>query len=304
MMLLAGTTDSFELVTSTGAAIDVTGSYVDIVDTTGVFSAGAPIFASIASATTTANLVAAPGSGKLRNVKQIQIRNKDAALACDVTWRFNRSATTYEVHKVTLQPGEMLEFIEGLGWLPLKQSLLDTRQLTNLEPDDSQRIFSSRLVEGGTFLTISGTAYYVYMGRTAQDITPKFVEFHVTTAGAGTDTKEVGLFSTPSPPNKSAQTLTKIFATGTVDSGTTTGVKRNTSANTTLVPKGTHLWAAYRGALATTQITAFGLLGDMSQGHILTTTGGGALTGVTTAAGTIPTLATATNCPALRVTMD
>ena len=39
---------------------------------------------------------------------------------------------------------------------------------------------------------------------------------------------------------------------GTVDAGTSTGVKRNTSAFATVVPKGTHLWAAARFALATT----------------------------------------------------
>src|SRR2546428_5661404 len=97
----------------------------------------------------------------------------------------------------------------------------------------------------GTFLLIAGTAYYVYLGRLAKGLTVKFVEFHVTTLGAGAQTAEVGLFSTPSAPNKSAQTLTKIVATGTLDSLTAgTGVKRNTASFAQNVDAGTHLWAA------------------------------------------------------------
>jgi hypothetical protein len=76
----------------------------------------------------------------------------------------------------------------------------------------------------------SGTGYFIYLGRTTQDITVKYVEFYVSTAGSGAQTAEVALLSSPSAPNKANQTLTKLAATGTVDSLTSTGVKRNTSA--------------------------------------------------------------------------
>jgi hypothetical protein len=213
-----------------------------------------------------------------------------------------------ELHKETLLPGYLLEWIDGVGFYLIKPALNDNRLITNIEPSDGQQVFRSVLpthsfAAVGGFLTISGTAYYVYIGRAAQDITPKFVDFHITSAGAGTDTKEVGLFSTPSPPNRSAQTLTKIVATGTVDSGTTIGVKRNTTAFTTLVTKGTHLWAAARFALTTTLPTVYGLERDMSQGHVLTTTGGGALTGVTTASGGLVAVTTNQICPDLGIAM-
>jgi hypothetical protein len=89
-----------------------------------------------------------------------------------------------------------------------------------------------------------------------------------------------------------------------LDSLTTTGVKRNTASFAMDVAPGTHLWAAARFAMATTQPSMVGLTNDMSQGHILTTTGGGALSGVASAAGLIVGLNTALVAPDLRVTMD
>jgi hypothetical protein len=174
-----------------------------------------------------------------------------------------------------------------------------------MDPED--RVLMTRLdrVAPGTFVTITGTAYYVYVGKTVRPLTAAFVEAHMTVAGSGAQTAEMGLFSTPLAPNKAGQTLTKIVATGTVDTLTATvAVKRNTASFATAIPVGTHLWAGIRTALATTQPTFTGLTGDHSQGHILTTTGQGVLTGLTTTAGGLVTLGTATVCPELRVTLD
>lgn len=304
MIYLPNTTDKIDLVTSAAAAVDVNVNFMEAASSGLTSPTGGRQNTAITTATTT-DILAAPGANLTRTVKQMTIRNKDASVSTDVTVRYNQNGTAFELHKETLLPGYTLIYIEGIGFFLIKPGLNDNRLLTSIE-QATQRLFFSQLERAaiGTFVTISGTAYYVYIGRTVQDITVKFVEFHITSAGAGTDTKEVGLFSTPSAPNKSAQTLTKIVATGTVDSGTTTGVKRNTASFAQVVLKGTHLWAAARFALATTQPTCAGLAGDMSQGHILTTTGGGALTGLTTAAGGLVALATATVAPDLRVTLD
>lgn len=178
----------------------------------------------------------------------------------------------------------------------------DARLLTNVE--QIQRIFTTPLSLSGTLLLISGTAYFVYLGRTVQQITPKFVEFHVGTIGAGTQVAEVGFFSTTNPPNKSAQSLTKLVSTGTVDSLTTTGVKRNTSAFATAIAAGTHLWAGIRTAMATTQPTLVGLIGDMLQGFVQSTAGAAALSGAGPWTGAIIAINVATICPSLRGTLD
>jgi hypothetical protein len=304
MILLSATTDKLQVISSDASDLDVVAAYLDRDQSTFAVGLADRQLTTITTATTT-DIVAAPASGKTRNVKQLTIRNAHASVACDATVQVNANAVLYELHKTTLQPGEMLQFVEGVGFVQLAASNAN-QLLTTVEISHSQRVLQSDIGRAavGTFLAISGTAYYVYVGRAAKAFTAAFVEFYVTTAGAGAQTAEVGLFSSTNAPNKTGQTLTKIVATGTVDTTTTTGVKRNTTTFAQAISAGTHLWAAARFALATTQPTCAGLAGDMSQGRIHTTTGGGVLTGLSTAAGTIPAIATATNCPDLRVVLD
>ena len=182
---------------------------------------------------------------------------------------------------------------------------LDGWQNSVLDDSSSQRVFMSCLAPGGAgFLLISGTGYWVYLGRTKRAITPTRVEFHVSTIGAGAQTAEVGFFSTPAAPNKAAQSVTKLVSTGTVDALTSTGVKRNTAAFATSIPAGTHLWAGIRTAMATTQPTIWGIGVDMAQGQILVKTSAGVLTGTGPWAGVIVAAATGMVCPDLRGTMD
>lgn len=168
----------------------------------------------------------------------------------------------------------------------------------------SQRVFKSPLSSVGTLLLISGTAYFVYLGKTTLAITPKFVELHVGTIGAGAQVAEIGLFSTPTAPSKAAQSLTKLVSTGTVDALTSLGVKRNTVAFATAVAVGTHLWAGVRAAMATTQPTMQALAIDMAQGEVLSLVAAGVLTGTGPFAGAIIAASVAAICPDLRATLD
>jgi hypothetical protein len=305
MIYLTATTDLIEVVTTTTAALDVQVNYIDAASSTLVPSGAGRQNSAISSITTT-TVLSAPGASTTRTLKQLTIRNKSTTTANTVTLQFDQNTVQYEIYATTLEPGAELIYIEGLGFNVYATSTSD-RLLTSSESGWTQRILMPPLAHHGTihtFVMISGTAYFAYVGRVATSITPKFVEFYVTGAGAGAQTAEVALYSTPTSPNKSAQTLTRITSTGTVDSLTTTGVKRNTSAFSTAVSAGTHLWAAMRTAMATTQPTCGGVASDLSQGSILTTTGGGALTGVASASGSLVAAATATTCPYLSVTLD
>lgn len=167
------------------------------------------------------------------------------------------------------------------------------RSAGGLTHDSDAIARSSTLEHGGTFLLISGTAYFVYMGEaTSFGNTEKFCKFNVTTAGAGAQTAEVGIFSSPLPPNGTNQSMTKIVSTATVDALTGTGVKANTTSFATSVTPGTYVWCGIRTAMATTQPTIEGVSGDDSTGSILTLAGSGALTGAGPFAATIPALAT------------
>lgn len=177
---------------------------------------------------------------------------------------------------------------------------------TALENSSAKRILMSGLTKGTTgFLLVADTAYFVYLGQTVVAMTPKYVEFYMSVAGVGTQAAEVGFFSTPLAPNKASQVLTKIIASGTLGDLTgAAGMKRNTSAFTTAIPVGTHLWAGIRTAMATDQPTITGLLCDHAQGHILATSTAGVLTGAGPWTGAIVTAALTENCPDLRGTLD
>lgn len=179
--------------------------------------------------------------------------------------------------------------------------------LTSVESADTQRIFMSSLGQANSgFLLVSDTAYFVYVGKTQAAITPQFVEWYMSVSGGGSQTAEVGIFSTPNPPNKSAQSFTKLVATGTLSTmATTTQVKRNTSAFATSIPAGTHIWAGIRVVMGTTQPTLWGLSMDMGQGFCQSTATAGALTNAGPWTGALAsTITTATVCPILRVTLD
>jgi hypothetical protein len=174
--------------------------------------------------------------------------------------------------------------------------------------DAEQRMQRSGLDSNGVLLLISGTAYFVYLGYSLVPITPQFVETQLTVVGAGAQTAEVGLFSTPLPPNKAAQSLTPLVATGTVDSLTAgVVVKRNTVAFATQIAAGVHVWAGIRTAMAVTQPTLGALAGDFAQGWVLSLPGSGVLTGAGPFAGALIALGalnTTPICPDLRATLD
>lgn len=116
MLLLTLSTDSFQLVTSAAATIDVAAVLAQTLT-------GAQTFARQLTAITTAattEIVTAPTGGKITNLKALHVTNKHATLACDVTLLFNANATLFQISpKFTLQPGESLEFIEGIGFFKI-----------------------------------------------------------------------------------------------------------------------------------------------------------------------------------------
>lgn len=129
----------------------------------------------------------------------------------------------------------------------------------------------------------SGVAAFVYCGQLVSDFTANYIRFYVSSAGAGTQTAEVGIFSSASEPSGSALLLTKIVATGALSSLTTTGAKSNTSALGQTLTAGTHVWAAFRNAMATTQPAIHRGAGDIAlRGYHLQQSAASALTSITT----------------------
>lgn len=128
----------------------------------------------------------------------------------------------------------------------------------------------------------SGTAYWAYVGYwPIAGAVGNFVRFRVQTAGAGAQTAEVAIATSPLAPNGGGQTLTKLVANGTLDSLTAvgTGEKKNTVSMATVIPAGSHVWVGLRTAMAVTQPTVWAVAADNACGRILSTAASGALTG-------------------------
>lgn len=116
MIYLFATTDIIRTTVSSAAAVDVNLNYLEAVTSTGALAGAGRAFKAFSSASSDDTL-AGPGGSNYRSLKQGTWRNKDAALAVDVTVMYRASGPVdYELHKVTLQPGESLIYIEGIGF--------------------------------------------------------------------------------------------------------------------------------------------------------------------------------------------
>lgn len=190
MLIQTATTDLVRLVTSVAADVDVHASWMDHTLSTDNYEAGRTPTAITTAATTT--IVAAPAAGVTRNVKTIHIRNKDAADTVDVTVVFEIAGpVTYELHKVTLLPGEALEYVEGVGFFTLVSAPKTT---TNASTSDQTANAADTYLTGSNLTVVNrlkvGTMFFIDISATktaAGTATPIFsVRFG--TAGTTADT--------------------------------------------------------------------------------------------------------------------
>src|SRR5262245_8398719 len=112
MILLTSTSDKVRLTTGQARNVDVHVSWLD--NSSGSVTPGRTNSA-ITTATTT-DIVASPASSVQRNVKYMNVRNRDASNTVDVTVIHTDGTNAMELFKVTLNAQEELVFVEGLGW--------------------------------------------------------------------------------------------------------------------------------------------------------------------------------------------
>lgn len=115
MFNLTATTDKVQLTTSAACSVDVHASWADL--SSGTVTPGRTN-TTISTATTT-DIVAAPASSTQRTIQFLAIRNKHASSPVDVTVIFDQNGTDFELHKETLNAGEALEYLEGVGFFRL-----------------------------------------------------------------------------------------------------------------------------------------------------------------------------------------
>lgn len=117
-MINLATTDKVQIGSSAAANLDCHASGVDM----DVATPTAPVITPRNNllnhaAASVVDLFAAPsGANDWANVQSIHVRNKHATVITDASIYIDRSATDYEIFKATLNPGDVLEYEEELGF--------------------------------------------------------------------------------------------------------------------------------------------------------------------------------------------
>lgn len=195
MLLLTATTDKIQVITGQAVTVDVHASYVDASNAVPPVVQGDTMGrtnTAISTATTT-DVVAAPGANDIRNVKTLHIRNKHATSSVDVTVQFNQNATLFELHKVTLKAGDMLQYVEGVGFF----TTTSVASLTNKSTASQGAGFSSDTYITGSNVScvnpVVGTTYILEFdaAKTGAGTATPIVSIRVGTAATTSDTARV-----------------------------------------------------------------------------------------------------------------
>ena len=123
MIILPSTTDKLSLITSNATGdLDVVASYGEVDQATPpVVKPFGRQLTNITTNTTT-DILAAPAASTTRTPEEITVRNAHASNSNDVTVQYNANGTLYEMIKVTLSPGDTLEYIRGIGWFTVRNN--------------------------------------------------------------------------------------------------------------------------------------------------------------------------------------
>lgn len=167
MLLLAATNDKLQVVTSAAVTVDVHASYMDHTLSSDNVEGGKDNTA-ISTATTT-DIVDAPASGVIRNVKTLHITNTHATDPVDVHVVNDVGGTDTRVSpKPTLLPGEQLAYIEGIGWfvVVLARKAFYNRRVSGADVVNATTSFADVTgltcpVESGKFYAFQAHLYHI-----------------------------------------------------------------------------------------------------------------------------------------------
>jgi hypothetical protein len=141
---LFAATDKMRITTAgTVSHVKVSGSYVQYAKSGGAVTGADIIKADITSATDTDVLAGPGGATDFRTPKEFTVRNEDSTNPTDVTVSYYDGTTVYSKHRVTLQPGDCIEYNEGVGFVSLAAAaLLDKNLILNSDISVSATAFA------------------------------------------------------------------------------------------------------------------------------------------------------------------
>lgn len=115
MLLLTSTSDKVQLLTAAATTVEVHASWVDLDTSTGAVTPGRKN-TTISTATTT-DIVPAPASGNVRNVKGLYITNTHATTATQATVLHTDGTTVADIYGINLMAGENIGYREDGSWV-------------------------------------------------------------------------------------------------------------------------------------------------------------------------------------------
>jgi len=140
MLILALTTDKFQITTSSTSSVAVHATFAD--NNAGTITPGKQNTA-ISSAATT-DVVAAPGASTYRTVQLLVAMNNGGA-ANTLSFIFNANGTSYTIFTTTLNPGEAMQYVEGAGFSKYPSTLTP---LVNASTSDQSPATSETYITG------------------------------------------------------------------------------------------------------------------------------------------------------------
>lgn len=154
MLLLVSTSDKLQVVTGQAVTTDVHASYMDY--SSGSVTPGNKNTAITGAATT--DVVASPGSGVMRNIRALKIRNKHASSSVDITVQHVNATATVELVKVTLTAGQTLQYLDGVGFIIVTTPALNY-QISRVTGSDAT-------TTGQTLVDVTGLSLPLAANRT------------------------------------------------------------------------------------------------------------------------------------------
>lgn len=246
MILLTATTDKIQVITSAATTIDVHASFMDVSNAVPPVVQGntsGRLNAAITTATTT-DVVDAPAASTIRNVKCLNIRNKHATTASDITVQFNQNGTLFELYKVTLSAGQTLEFVEGVGFFVVA---------TTTGIDVKLRVTADSVhATAASFADITGLTYPIESGKNYCFEAHLFHVSNATTTGAqfAVNGPAATSFLGGNISTVTSSVSAAVFSSGAVATINTAFTAQTTGSLTTIVP--TILSGFYRPSAAGT----------------------------------------------------
>lgn len=207
MIMLVGhasTPDELEVVTSSAATVDAYATFVDSTQAAPPAPENPNAAHALISSATTTVLTTAPTNAtiRVRGIKSISLRNRDASASCQVTVQIDRNSAGTDVvqlHSVTLAPGECLEYDDQLGWYELAASpaaVVGTNKSTAAQgpgfSTDTYITNSDLLLDGIGAISIGRTyCWRVSITKTAAGTATPIIQIRVGTAASTSDTSRV-----------------------------------------------------------------------------------------------------------------